>query len=175
MTCRQAQILFLSAVQKGNTIQGSRQAIQGEPMQSALWGSTELFHTVVISHRKDFETLFEGFNRLRAISYVVSPDMLLEFLNKRGYNELEVVVGENLAGANLSDHFRQTLAQKKREVTEGLAAQVEKGKLRIFVPAVTIHTKLYILERSEESRVIITSANLTETARQATRQVNYAW
>jgi hypothetical protein len=38
-----------------------------------------------------------------------------------------------------------------------------------------LHTKLYILERPGQSRVIATSANLTMSAREASRQVNYAW
>jgi len=124
----------------------------------------------VILRRKDFEALFEGFSRLKAVSYVVSPDLLLEFLERRGFEAMEVVVGENLAEA-----YQQALAQKGAETTERLAELVRSGRLRIYIPDRTLHTKLYLLERPGQRRVIVTSANLTETARQASRQVNYAW
>lgn len=138
--------------------------------QRSLFAETQLFETVVISRRKEFEALFDGFTKLRVISYVVSPDLLLEFFDKRGYTEVEVIVGENLSAA-----YRQGLEQKGVEVTERLAERVESGTLRIFVPDRTIHSKLYILEGAGLIRVILSSANLTETARKAIRQTNYAW
>ena len=138
--------------------------------QESLFPDPEALRSKVILKRKDFEILFEGFTRLRAVSYVVSPDLLLDFLDKRGYESLEVVVGENLA-----DAYRQDLAQKGVELTQQLAERVEKGTLRILVPDRTLHTKLYILDRPGQCRVIATSANLTLTAREASRQVNYAW
>jgi len=127
--------------------------------------------TVVISRKRDFEKLFEGFTRLWAVSYVVSPDLLLEFFDQRGYTEVEVIVGENLSDTS----YRQNLEQKSIEVTERLAELVEDGKLRVYIPERTIHTKLYILECPESVRIIVTSANFTETARRASRQTNYAW
>jgi len=58
----------------------------------------------VIAHRREFDSLFESFDRLQAISYVVSPDLLLHFFEKRGLSEVEVVVGENL-----TEQYRQAL------------------------------------------------------------------
>jgi len=139
-------------------------------LQADLFAGLSPLQTQVISRRKDFEELFDGFIRMRAISYVISPDLLLEFFDKRGYTKLEVVVGENL-----SEAYRKDLEQKGVEVTDQLAELVEKGVLRIFVPSRTIHTKLYILEREDMVRVIQTSANLTVTAQEARRQINYAW
>ncbi len=128
-------------------------------------------HTVVISRKQNFENLFEGFTKLWAISYVVSPDLLLEFFDRRGYTEVEVLVGENL-----SKQYQQDLERKGIEVTERLLERVEDGILRIFIPKERIiHTKLYILEGHSSDRVIVSSANFTETARQASRQINYAW
>ena len=124
----------------------------------------------VITRRQEFDSLFEGYNRLQAISYVVSPDLLLHFFEKRGLSEIEVVVGENL-----TEQYRRALSQKGRQVTTALAELVEQGKLRIFVPKRTIHSKLYVLQGDGVYRVIQGSANLTETARQATNQVNYVW
>jgi len=124
----------------------------------------------VIAHRREFDNLFEGFDRLQAISYVVSPDLLLHFFDKRGLIEVEVVVGENL-----TEQYRQTLSQKGQQITRALAELVEQRKLRIFVPKRTIHSKLYVLQRDGVHRIIQGSANLTGTARQATSQVNYVW
>ncbi len=93
----------------------------------------------------------------------------MDFFDKCGYQEIELVVGENL-----SETYRKKLEQKGIEVTDQLADLVEKDKLRVFISARTIHTKLYILERADIVRVIQTSANLTATAQEA-RQINYAW
>ncbi len=123
----------------------------------------------VLTRRREFDSLFEGYNRLQAISYVVSPDLLLHFFEERGLGEIEVVVGENL-----TEQYRRALSQKGRQVTAALAELVEQGKLRIFVPKRTIHSKLYLLQRDGMYRVIQGSANLTETARKA-YQVNYVW
>ena len=66
-----------------------RQTIQG-----SLFQGVANVETRVISHREDFESLFDGFTKMRAIAYVVSSDLLREFFEKRGYVEIEVVVGE---------------------------------------------------------------------------------
>ena len=136
---------------------------------ASVVGSPPL-HSCVIARRREFDNLFDGYDRLRAISYVVSPDLLLHFFEKRGLSEIELVLGDNL-----TEQYRQTLSQKGQQVTQALAELVEQGKLRIFVPKRIIHSKLYILQRNGLSRVIQGSANLTETARQATNQVNYVW
>lgn len=135
----------------------------------SLFSETKVL-TKVIHRRKDFDSLFEGFTKLRAISYVVSPDLLLDFFDSRGYTQLEVIVGENLA-----EPMRQGLSQKGVEVTQRLAERVANKTLSIYVPEKTIHTKLYLLEGPHATRVIVGSPNLTETARQASRQTNYVW
>ncbi len=125
--------------------------------------------TRLIERRRDFDALFDGFVRLRAISYVSSPDLLLDFFDQRGFTEVELVVGESLAPP-----YREALAARGVDTVLRLAARMESGALRILVPSRTLHTKLYILERFDAVRVIQTSANFTESARRA-RQVNYAW
>lgn len=139
-------------------------------MQGSLFQGIEQLETLVISHKGDFESLFDGFTKMRAIAYVVSSDLLSEFFQKRGYEKIEIVVGEDLTEPAL----RQELQDKPVEVLEALATRVENGSLRILVSRRSIHTKLYILERTDTVRIIQTSANLTETARKAS-QVNYAW
>lgn len=124
--------------------------------------------TSLIKQKKKFDTLFKGFTKLKAISYVVTPDVLLNLFDK-GYETIEIVVGENL-----TDSYKKQLAKKPSDVTEKLEKLVEEGKLRIYISKRQIHTKLYILENNEKIRAIQSSANLTETARKA-RQINYCW
>jgi len=142
----------------------------GNVHQGDLFAGMYPLQTQVIMRRKDFDELFIGFNKMRAVSYIISPELLLEFYDKVGYSELEIVVGENL-----SETYKKNLEQKGIEVVERLEQLVEQGALRIFIPTHTIHTKLYILEREDAIRVIQTSANLTVTAQDAKRQTNYAW
>jgi len=142
--------------------------------QETLFAATPVLQTRVISRRRDFEGLFEGFSKMRAVTYVASPDLLLELLDSRGYARVEIIVGESLAPVQLPSVWRQELERRGLEVTGRLAERVENGSLSILVPDRTIHTKLYLLEREGITRVISSSANLTESARQA-RQVNYAW
>ncbi|MBI4348346.1 MAG: phospholipase D family protein [Elusimicrobia bacterium] len=140
------------------------------PMRQAeLFPEAGAIRTAVIARRADFDALFEGFTALRAVSYVVSPELLLGFF-ERGYERLEIVVGENMA-----DAYRQQLAERGAEVAEKLAARVASGALRLLLPDRTLHTKLYLLGGPQGARVVQTSANLTETARGASKQVNYAW
>ena len=144
--------------------------MKSQTVQGSLFQSLGDVETQVISRREDFEALFDGFTKMHAIAYVVSSDLLREFFQKRGYQEIEVVVGEELTEPAL----RQELQHKPIDVVEALASRVESGAMRVLVPRRSIHTKLYILEKTGLVRVIQTSANLTETARKAS-QVNYAW
>ena len=155
---------------QGEVTDFHKRAQRPSPCQGDLFAGLSPIQTRVIARRTDFDGLFEGFKRMRAISYVVSPDLLLEFFDKRGYTEIEVLVGENL-----SESYRKDLEQKGVDVTERLARLIEQGVLRVFVPTRTIHTKLYILQRDDVTRVIQTSANLTATAQEAKKQINYAW
>lgn len=129
--------------------------------------------TKVVSAKADFDGLFEGFIKMRAISYVFSSDLLREFFDKRGYTDVEVLVGENLTPESL----KEDLGRQGAEITQRLAERVVGGALRVYVPnnpSKTIHTKLYILEREGLSRVIESSANFTYSARRAGHQLNHA-
>jgi hypothetical protein len=138
--------------------------------QGLLFADIQYFHTKVISRKRDFDDLFEGFHKVRAISYVVSPVLLIEFFEAFGYTTIEAIVGQNL-----TPDYKQILEKKGVEVIERLAEKVENGSLRIYIPDRTIiHTKLYILEKNEIMRFVVSSANLTETAHIASRQINYA-
>jgi hypothetical protein len=124
----------------------------------------------VLARRGDLESLLNGFTRLRAVSYVASPDSLLTLLDKTGLESIDIVLGD----AHLAAAYRETLARKETEVTDRLLHLTESGRLQIRVPSKTIHSKLYIQTKPGLSRLIQTSANLAEPAR-AGAQVNYAW
>ena len=136
----------------------------------AMTGLEQTFHTVVISRQKDFDQLFEGFTEMRAVSYVSSAELLLHFLDARGFDRIELLVGEGIS----SGQFKDDLRQKGAAITERLASELEADRLRFLVPPRTVHTKFFILSEGERCRVIVTSANLTQTARRATNQTNYA-
>ncbi len=140
--------------------------------QGALFGLEHCLQTKVISRRQDFEALFDGFEEMRAISYVASPDLLLDFLDRRNYSRIEIVVGgeENLAQA-----YRNVLRNKGVEVIQRLTHELEKERLRILIPPQVIHSKYYILRKLDLVRVIQGSLNFTWTARDASRQRNYVW
>ena len=143
-------------------------------MAQSLWTfnqDLEMVKTRVISRQRDFDGLFEGFAKLRAISYVSSADLLLELLDQRGFENVELLVGENLDSKQLKDD----LVHKDPAITVRLAQELEAGRLRLLVPPRTVHTKFYILSQGEDFRLIMTSANLSRTAQRASAQVNYAW
>lgn len=125
--------------------------------------------TAVFSRPGEFESLFEGFKQLKATSYVVSPKTLLDFQERHGLEQIELIVGENL-----TSQYKSGL-EGREELVERLADLTDRNLLTIWLPPRTIHTKLYILSNGDRHRVIQTSANLTETARDASRQTNYGW
>lgn len=126
---------------------------------------------LVISRQRDFDALFQGFSGMRAVSYVSSASLLLDFLDGRGFRTIELLVGDNVDSRQLKDD----LSQKSPSVTERLASEVEAGTLRILLPKRTIHSKFYLLSSDDQVRLIVTSANLTESARRASAQTNYSW
>lgn len=125
----------------------------------------------VLARRGDFESLLTGFTRLRAVSYVASPEALLTLLDKTGLESIDIVLGD----AHLAAAYREALARKEPEVTERLLKLTECGRLQVRVPAKTVHSKLYILTKPGLSRLIQTSANIAEPASRGAAQVNYAW
>jgi hypothetical protein len=141
-----------------------------QPALAPAW-SRDTIQSVVLTRRRDFDALFEGFADLRAVAYVTSASLLLDLLENRGFRRVELVVGESVTSQKLKDELTHT----DRPIVDRIASEVESGNLRILVPKRTIHSKFYLLGNGEFSRLIVTSANLTETARRGTAQTNYAW
>src|SRR5437867_5842368 len=142
----------------------------GEQATLSLDWDDAALRTLVIARQKDFDALYDGYSGMRAISYVSSSSLLLDFFDQRGFARIELLVGDNVNSRQLKDD----LSQKGPSVTERLAVEVEAGRLRVLLPKRTVHSKFYILSRDDHFRLIVTSANLTETARRASGQTNYA-
>src|SRR3972149_1081558 len=148
-------------------------SLEGHMAQPALapeWPQ-DTIQSVVLTRQRDFDALFEGFTYLRAVSYVTSASLLLDFIENRGFRCVELLVGEHVS----SQHLKEELTHGDRPIVDRVASEVESGSLRILVPKRSIHSKFYLLGNGELSRLIVTSANLTETARRAAAQTNYAW
>ena len=110
--------------------------------------------TKVISKPKDFGSLFEGFKVLKAISYVASPLLILDFFDRYNYEKVEILIGEKLS---VSEEYRDILRDKK-DVIERLVELIESGKLKIFFPKKTIHTKMFIMEQMLDGLMNMASA-----------------
>jgi hypothetical protein len=141
-----------------------------QPALASGWDSGVL-QSVVLARQRDFDGLFDGFTELKAVSYVTSTRLLLDFIENRGFAKVEMLVGENVT----IQQFKDDLTHQERTVTERIAAHVESGALRMLVPKRTIHSKFFLLRNDDLSRLIVTSANLSDTARRASSQINYAW
>jgi len=104
------------------------------------------------------------------VSYAASPESLVVLLDKLGLESIELIAGDG----HLAGTYRDALQSKGIDFALRLLELVESGRLRVYLPSRTLHTKLYVLEGPVSMRLIQASANLTETARQA-GQINYAW
>ena len=112
---------------------------------------------VEIKSAKGFSDLFNGYCNLKAVTYVADSRYVMDFFNKLNYENLEIIIGENFS--DMKDKLNVAH-------TEKLLEYIQNEKLKIYVPSVRIHTKLYILEKGKNFRVIIGSRNLQESKSQ---------
>lgn len=134
------------------------------------------FRTVAIQKQRDFDDLLfnNNYDRMLAVSYVASPDLLLEYLQSKRYKAIELVAGNNEQSlGNMSKEFKQSL-KGSIDVIRKLMEYEASATLKIYVPSNSriIHSKFYILLNSSSARVIVGSPNLTQTARKS-HQENY--
>lgn len=111
------------------------------------------FHLELIKSTRGFERLLEGFEAVRAVTYVASAQSILDFFSS-GYSRVELVLGEC---------FTDVQGSLDPKTLERLTDLMKEGQLRIFAPRKTIHSKLYILERPGLLRVLHGSRNLYPT------------
>jgi hypothetical protein len=89
-----------------------------------------ILQSVVISRQRDFDALFDGFTELRAVSYVTSARLLLDFIENRGFRRVDILVGENVTVQQL----KEDLTHRDRPIVERIASEVESGTLRLRIP-----------------------------------------
>lgn len=126
--------------------------------------------TLYINKPTLFDDLFQGYQKIRAISYVASPLTILSIFEKFGFEQMQILVGENIG----IKHYKGELQNKELGVVQKLMSLVREEKLTIYFPkSKTIHSKFYILSKAGSHRIIVGSANFSETARKAVKQDNY--
>ena len=123
--------------------------------------------------------LFAGFASMRALTYTSSIPMVLRLLRDYDYDDFECIFGhggmlsrdaadllafQSVVQTKLNQGFvgARGLTPERREVVYRRAAE---GTARFLVVKDAIaHAKIYLLEREGKRRVIVGSANLSETA-----------
>ena len=123
--------------------------------------------------------LFGGFSSTRALTYTSSIPMILGLLRDFDYDDFECIFGhsgilrqdasdilafQTVVDADLNKGFVgiKNLSDERRKT---LYDRVANGAARFFVVKDAIaHAKIYLLEKEGLRRVIVGSANLSETA-----------
>lgn len=112
------------------------------------------FRLELIRSSRGFERLLEGFEKIHAVTYVAEARSVLDFFEKLGYADVEIILGES---------FTDVQGTLDPQVLGRLCSKVDEGILRIFVPKKTIHSKMYILEKPNHVRIVYGSRNLHPT------------
>ena len=124
-------------------------------------------------------TLFDGFSSLRALTYTSSVPMILGLLRDFDYEDFECIFGHNgvlsrdaaeilafqkVVDGSLSSGFVaiKGLSEERRRVIYDRAA-ANTARFYVVKDAIA-HAKIYLLEGAGRRRVIVGSANLSETA-----------
>ena len=120
--------------------------------------------------------LFEGYDRLRVLTYSASISAIVRMLDKYSFTEFECVFGYEGTLGDMKDIlvFQKVVVGDTRAAIMGLKderhvhvlEQVHAGRARFRVLRKHIaHAKLYLLSNPDgHTRVIIGSANLSERA-----------
>lgn len=131
------------------------------------------------SERFDRDSLFGGFESMRALTYTPSIPMILGLLRDYDYADFECVFGHSgILSRDAADlmAFQTVVDEKLNKGFVGIAGLSDErrtviyeraldGKARFYVVKDSIaHAKIYLLEKDELRRVVVGSANLSETA-----------
>ena len=126
-----------------------------------------------------FDTsLFAGFDSMKALTYTASIPMIVGLLRDFDYADFECIFGhQGILRPEVTDifGFQNTVDEKLNkafvavetsdERRQALFDSVAKNRARFFVVKDRIaHAKIYLLERDDLRRVVVGSANLSETA-----------
>ena len=121
--------------------------------------------------------LFDGYDRIRVLTYSAGVSAIVRLLDEHGFSDFECVFGCESTLRALTDvmAFQQVAIGDARAAIKNLPddrhafilGRVREGQARFRVLRKQIaHAKLYLLENTESgsTRVLIGSANLSETA-----------
>ncbi len=121
--------------------------------------------------------MFDGYDRIRILTYSAGVGAIVRLLDRHEFSDFECVFGCEGTLSTLKDilAFQQVAVGDVRAAIKNLPdrrhafilGRVREGQARFRVLREQIaHAKLYLLEntRSDSTRVIIGSANLSETA-----------
>ena len=122
-------------------------------------------------------SLFDGFDRIRILTYSAGVSAIVRLLDRHGFSDFECVFGCENTLRTLRDimAFQQVAIGDTRAAIKNLSherhafilSRVRDGQARFRVLRKQIaHAKLYLLENTESGRkrALIGSANLSETA-----------
>ena len=133
-------------------------------------------HAAFVKERKFDWDLFQGYDRLRVLTYSSSINTIVRILDEHSYSYFECVFGceHTLRDMKTILAFQQVVVGDTRAAIMGLKDErqlhilerVHAGQARFRVLRKSIaHAKLYLLSGpGERNRVIIGSANLSERA-----------
>lgn len=130
-----------------------------------------------VSESKFTWSLFDGFDRIRILTYSAGVGAIVRLLDRHDFNDFECVFGCEATLRTLKDimAFQRVAIGDTRAAIKGLRderhafilGRVRDGQARFRVLRKQIaHAKLYLLDDSQSgrTRAIIGSANLSETA-----------
>ena len=150
-----------------------------DPESMAHDGALRVVHARACGIAAFDGSLFEGFDAMHALTYTSSIPMIVSLLRDHDFQAFECVFGHGgvlspeaagilafqaVLDEKLSKGFigLDNLAAERREV---IYNRVAHGTVRFYVLKDAIaHAKIYLLEREGLRRVIVGSANLSETA-----------
>ena len=114
----------------------------------------------------DYKKLFQGFERLKVITFSYDLNFINEISNY--FNEIEVIFG---CSALINNDLNYIMAQQKYDIEEirkykNLVEKVKKKEIKFYVSEQRIsHSKIYILDNFDENnsnnRVISGSSNFS--------------
>ena len=134
-------------------------------------------HARFLSESKFSWTTFDGYDRIRILTYSAGVSAIVRLLDRHGFDDFECVFGCEGTLRTLKDimAFQQVAIGDARAAIKKLPDErhafilnrVREGQARFRVLRKRIaHAKLYLLENRETgvTRVLVGSANLSETA-----------
>ena len=85
------------------------------------------FKSTVLRRRNQWDNLFKGFIKMKAISFVVQPVFLLEYFDNRDYESIELLVGKGL-----TEQYKDKMVDTKWQTIERLHSRVDSEELILW-------------------------------------------